>query len=54
MTVPSRIKQLQFTVTKGHYYQTVTGDGVVSLNSGMNMITIEITSEDGTATTSYT
>ena len=54
MTVPSRIKQLQFTVTKGHYYQTVIGDGVVSLDSGMNMITIEITSEDGTNKKAYT
>ena len=30
------------------------GDGVVSLDSGMNMITIEITSEDGTNKKAYT
>lgn len=54
MTVPSRIKQLQFSVIKGHEYQTVVGDGVVSLNSGMNMFTIEITSEDGKNKSTYT
>lgn len=54
MTVPSRIKQLQFSVIKGHEYQTVVGDGIVSLNSGMNMFTIEITSEDGKNKSTYT
>ena len=54
MTVPSRIKQLQFTVQKSHKYQTVTGDGIVSLQSGMNTFTIEITSEDGKNISSYT
>ena len=54
ITVPSRIKQLQFTVSKQHYYQQVVGDGIVSLVGGMNMITIEVTSEDGTSTETYT
>jgi len=54
MTVPSRIKQLQFTVIKGHKFQTVTGDGVANLDGGMNIIVIEITSEDGTNTATYT
>ena len=54
ITVPSRIKQLQFTVTKGHYYQKIVGDGVVSLVGGMNMVTIEVTSEDGSSTETYT
>src|SRR5574344_783211 len=54
MTVPARIKQLYFTVTKGHYYQKVVGDGKTSLKGGENVITIEVTSEDGTNTAAYT
>ena len=54
MTVPSRIKELEFTVTKGHYFQNITGDGVVKLNGGENNITIEVTSEDGESVSTYT
>ena len=54
ITVPSRIKQLQFTVIKGHKFQKVSGEGVVSLQGGMNVITIEVMSEDGTNTATYT
>ena len=54
MTVPSRIKELEFTVTKGHYFQNITGDGVVKLNGGENNITIEVTSEDGESISTYT
>ena len=54
MTVPCRIKELEFTVTKGHYFQNITGDGVVKLNGGENNITIEVTSEDGESISTYT
>ncbi|MDD3340739.1 MAG: cadherin-like beta sandwich domain-containing protein [Bacilli bacterium] len=54
MSVPSRIKQLQFTVNKAHDYQQTTGDGVVSLSGGMNIITIEVMSEDGKNIEPYT
>ena len=47
LTVPSRIKQLWFNVDKGHQYQTVSGDGKVTLNGGENMFTVTVTSEDG-------
>lgn len=48
MTVPSRIKDLEFTVVKSHDYQQVVGEGVFNLIGGENTITIEITSEDET------
>ena len=54
MIVPSRIKKLTFEVEKGHPYQKVVGDGKVELNGGMNKITIEVTSEDGTNVETYT
>lgn len=54
ITVPSRIKNLEFTVNKGHKYQKVTGEGVVKLEGGMNDVTIEIESEDGTNIERYT
>ena len=54
ITVPARIKQVEFTVIKGHKYQKVSGDGVVSLQGGMNLITIEVMSEDGNSTSHYT
>lgn len=47
LTVPSRIKQLYFDVEKGHDYQTVTGEGKVTLEGGDNLFTITVTSEDG-------
>ena len=47
LTVPSRIKQLWFNVDKGHPYQTVNGDGKVTLKGGENTFTITVTSEDG-------
>lgn len=53
ITVPSRIKQLYFTVEKAHPYQVVAGAGKVTLNGGENIITIEVTSEDGQHTSSY-
>ena len=54
ITVPSRIKNLEFTVNKGHKYQKVTGEGIVKLEGGMNDVTIEIESEDGTNIERYT
>ena len=54
VTVPSRIKQLYFSVEKGHDYQTVKGEGKVTLNGGENIFTIEITSEDTKETSVYT
>ena len=54
ITVPARIKQVEFTVIKGHKYQTTSGDGIVSLVGGDNLVTIEVTSEDGNSTSSYT
>lgn len=54
ITVPGRIKNLEFTVNKGHKYQKVTGEGVVKLQGGMNDVTIEIESEDGTNVERYT
>lgn len=54
LTVPSRIKQLYFSVEKGHDYQTVNGEGKVTLNGGENIFTIEVISEDLKTTTVYT
>ncbi len=54
ITVPSRIKNLEFTVNKGHKYQKVVGEGVVQLKGGMNDFTIEVESEDGTNIEKYT
>lgn len=54
LTVPSRIKNLEFTVNKGHKYQEVTGEGVHLLQGGMNEVVIEVTSEDKTNTKRYT
>ena len=54
MVVPSRLKKLIFNVEKGHKYQTVTGDGQVTLNPGENIIEISVTSEDGKSTDKYT
>lgn len=54
MTVPSRLTKIEFVVAKGNKYQTVIGDGEVSLEPGMNTFTIEVISEDGEATASYT
>ena len=53
LTVPSRIKQLYFDVEKAHPYQTVVGEGKVTLDGGENIITIEVSSEDGNIKTSY-
>lgn len=53
VTVPSKIKQIWFTVTKGHPFQTVSGDGKVSLEPGLNDIVVSITSEDGNTTEEY-
>jgi len=53
LTVPSRIKQLYFDVEKAHPYQTVVGEGKVTLDGGENIITIEVSSEDGNSKTSY-
>ena len=54
LTVPSRIKQLWFNVTKGHPYQVVSGEGKITLSGGENTITIEIVSEDSSAVQTYT
>lgn len=53
LTVPSRIKQLYFDIEKAHPYQTVIGEGKVSLNGGENVITIEVESEDKNNKVSY-
>jgi len=55
MTVPARIKDLEFTTIKGHDYQTVIGDGIIHLSNdgSMDVITIEVTSEDGQNTETY-
>lgn len=53
VTVPSKIKQVWFDVTKGHPFQTVTGDGKVSLDAGENDIVITVTSEDGENSIDY-
>ena len=53
LTVPSRIKQLYFDVEKAHPYQVIVGEGKVSLDGGENIITIEVSSEDGNSKTSY-
>ncbi len=53
MTVPSGIRDLEFTVDKKHEYEEVIGDGVTRLNGGDNVITIEVTSEDGQHRTVY-
>ena len=45
VTVPSRIKQLYFNVDPGHPYQTISGEGKVSLEGGENNITITVLSE---------
>lgn len=54
LTVPSRIKNLEFTVNKGHKYQKVTGEGIAILEGGSNEVIIEVTSEDDTNTERYT
>ncbi|MCM1053584.1 MAG: cadherin-like beta sandwich domain-containing protein [Ruminococcus sp.] len=54
LIVPSRIKQLYFSVEKGHAYQTVHGEGKVTLAGGENTIVIEVLSEDGTNYAKYT
>lgn len=54
MTVPSRLSQIEFIVTKGNKYQTVIGDGEVKLEAGMNTFTIEVVSEDGEGVSTYT
>lgn len=54
MTVPSRIKKLDFIVEKGHKYQTIVGDGSTDLKTGMNVITITVTAEDGNHISTYT
>ncbi len=54
MTVPSRIKKLDFIVEKGHKYQVVAGDGEVELKTGMNEIVITVTSEDKGHVSTYT
>lgn len=54
LTVPYKIKQLYFDVQKGHPYQTVSGEGKRTLESGENVIVIEVQSEDGKETKKYT
>lgn len=53
LIVPSKIKELIFSVEKGHYYQSVIGEGKIALEGGENNITIEVTSEDGKNTSVY-
>lgn len=53
LTVPYRIKQLYFSVHKGHPNQVVTGEGKAILKGGENNFVIEVTSEDGTNTSQY-
>ena len=53
MTVPSGIRELEFTVEKKHAYETVIGDGVSKLKNEENTVTIEVTSEDGESQSVY-
>ena len=45
LTVPSRIKQLYFDVSKGHPNQVINGEGKVTLNGWDNNFTVTIMSE---------
>ena len=54
LTVPSKIKQLEFEVNRANRYQTVVGDGITLLEEGENTIEIEVTSEDESSTIKYT
>ena len=45
VTVPSGIRDLEWTVTKMHEYQDVIGSGVTRLGPWLNMVTIEVESE---------
>ena len=53
-TVPSGIRDIEFTVDKMHAYETIVGDGVTKLLPGDNTISIEVTSEDGLHQSLYT
>ena len=54
LTVPAGIRDLEWTATKRHEYQTIIGDGVTRLRGGANTITIEVTSESGNVIHEYT
>ena len=43
--VPAGIRDLEFTVTKDHYYQTIIGDGITRLKGEGNTISIIVKSE---------
>ncbi|QNN60631.1 cadherin-like beta sandwich domain-containing protein [Erysipelothrix inopinata] len=54
MTVPSRIRSLEFSVIKSHAYQIVTGEGVIELQPGYdNHYYIDVMSEDGESFHAY-
>ena len=53
ITVPYQIREIVMVVNKGHYFQTVNGDGLYALNGGMNDIVINITSEDQSSSSEY-
>lgn len=54
MTVPAGIRDLEFTVDKGHKYQEVSGDGVHKLGRDLNTIKIQVISEDKDHISTYT
>lgn len=54
MVVPSKIQKVKLVVEKGHKYQTVKGDGEVTLADDVNTFVVEVTSEDGSKVATYT
>ena len=46
LTIPYKIREIYFNVEKGHYFQTVSGEGAVSVNPNANLFTITVTSEN--------
>ena len=55
IVVPYQIREINMTVDKGHYFQSVMGDGIYKLDGGLNNpIKIRVTAEDGEAYREYT
>ena len=46
LTVPSRIKQLYILVDKGHPYQTMNGEGKLTLEDGTETYTVTVSAEN--------
>lgn len=54
ITVPYQIREINLTVDKGSYFQTVVGDGIYELNGGVNQHVVNITAEDNIHSSTYT